>query len=516
MVPHDYYTDSLFGYGAIDVPTAVKRHFIKYNLKDIRYPVAEWNDFGEPEEPHCLPADAKAQFDEDGASVYGPLLVVDRDDPSCFIVMDFSKREKTNDEEQQLYGDLVATNFVARPLLAENVEDFGKVSELYEAPGTVDRTAPVKCRPEDDALVYGPRIPSLPKIEGLEYFDFSERIHHRAPEGFLPLYNTFPGLVQGDVDWAAVESNKRRPKTVVTAPASTVKKSAPAKAVSKLPSKFEIVELKTDDDLKALPEAPLLNKLRPGCPADSGSRFQSGAVVLKLCPEILLGRSLAVNKYPSVSDVLDVTMKAIDRKRLTNWRALKIKELGEEGFGLSQQNILSNGEAFRAAVRSVLTSSSTTITTVNVPDWDKGLWQSVRKVFHDITDVVSLNERSEHPFLCYHGQPESVVSLEGQQCLVEWKTSTTKADTVLALQSNPVQVAAYLGALNFDRKFADRKLQLRTGAVVVAYESGEPASVVRLDYDKIRPYWTLWLKRLQQYWRLASVSKALPEPKNKW
>jgi mitochondrial genome maintenance exonuclease 1 len=173
--------------------------------------------------------------------------------------------------------------------------------------------------------------------------------------------------------------------------------------------------------------------------------------------------------------------------------------------------MFSDGRGFHTAVESVLKGAQ--VESVEVPERNEGHWQSLRHVFKDISEVVSVEERIRHPFLCYKGVTDCVISLEGQQSVVEWKTSSTRKDTIEALYDNPIQVAAYLGAINFDENFADRKLQVSNGAVIVAYNSGEPASVVRFDYSLVRPFWALWLKRLQQYWRLASFDKSLPARK---
>ncbi|GAU98380.1 hypothetical protein RvY_09535 [Ramazzottius varieornatus] len=274
---------------------------------------------------------------------------------------------------------------------------------------------------------------------------------------------------------------------------------------------YRVVELKTEGDLKAVPQSPLMNKLRPNYIGSSHELVLPGAIVMKICPEQLLGKPLAPEKYPSVTAILDVTMPSASRERLDAWKRRKIAELGVQGFQLLQQSIFSDGKGFHTAVETVL--RGTKVNEVAVPKRNEGHWESLKNVFSDLSDVVCIEERVQHPFLCYKGVTDCVASLEGQPCVIEWKTSATKKDTVDALYDNPIQVAAYLGAVNFDENMRSKNVQVPNAAVVVAYSSGEPASVVRFDHNLISSYWAAWLRRLQQYWRLAAMQKSLPQRK---
>jgi hypothetical protein len=120
-----------------------------------------------------------------------------------------------------------------------------------------------------------------------------------------------------------------RTKTLVPAPGTKAQIAE---------STFQVVELTREGDLKALPQAPLLNKLRPNYLTDAVNVSLPGAVVLKICPEVLLGRPLAPEQYPSVTTILDVTMPLESRARLDIWKARKIAELGEEGFKVFQES----------------------------------------------------------------------------------------------------------------------------------------------------------------------------------
>ncbi|OQV11941.1 hypothetical protein BV898_13817 [Hypsibius exemplaris] len=177
------------------------------------------------------------------------------------------------------------------------------------------------------------------------------------------------------------------------------------------------------------------------------------------------------------------------RARLDQWKARKITELGAEGFKLYQQNIFADGRGFHTAVETVLLGSF--VDKVTVPRRNKGHWGSLQGVFKDISDVVSVEERVSHPFLCYKGV----------------------SDCVHSPGRDAESGGRVFGAVNFDEAFAGETCRSATAAVVVAYENGDPASIVRFNYNLMRSYWALWLKRLYQYWRLAAIEKALPKRK---
>uniref|UniRef100_A0A672MQI9 Mitochondrial genome maintenance exonuclease 1 n=1 Tax=Sinocyclocheilus grahami TaxID=75366 RepID=A0A672MQI9_SINGR len=61
---------------------------------------------------------------------------------------------------------------------------------------------------------------------------------------------------------------------------------------------------------------------------------------------------------------------------------------------------------------------------------------------------------------------------------------------------NPLQVAAYMGALNSDHNY---NYQVENGLIVVAYKDGSPAHAHFLNSEQIMPFWEKWLLRLEEY-----------------
>ncbi|OQV11930.1 putative Mitochondrial genome maintenance exonuclease 1 [Hypsibius exemplaris] len=469
---------------------------------------------GPPGQPKTRKANPKAayfpseiNFDNLSASVYGPRLKTSPEERSRFpAALNSANSPKSAETKRNSAVKLIFGTHVGMPRLesyrsARGREQaaLGVVSEMAAEPiNEVLQSA--FSEPTDDDLIFGPALgsaeasksPPTPRFDPVEPHGYVVSTPRPATKTSYPKKAAVPKV----------------PIQIVREETTPLEEVRPRASTS---VGFQFVELKKEGDLKALPQAPMMNKLRPDYLEEPNSITLPGTVALRICPEALIGQALAPEKYPAVTTVLDVTMPPESRARLDLWKARKITELGVEGFKLYQQNIFADGRGFHTAVETVLHGSP--VDKVTVPDRNKGHWESLRGVFKDISDVVSVEERVSHPFLCYKGVSDCVISLDGTPSLVEWKTSSTRKDTAKALYDNPIQVAAYLGAVNFDEAFAGRNVQISHGAVVVAYENGDPASVVRFDYNLMRSYWALWLKRLHQYWRLAAIEKALPKRK---
>lgn len=93
--------------------------------------------------------------------------------------------------------------------------------------------------------------------------------------------------------------------------------------------------------------------------------------------------------------------------------------------------------------------------------------------------------------------------------IIEWKKSDRVKRTLDSLYDAPLQLCAYLGALNYDERY--RHLNINNGIVVVGYSSGEKADVHYMNQADLKLYWRAWLHRLQEYW-IRHRDHTLPEP----
>ena len=85
---------------------------------------------------------------------------------------------------------------------------------------------------------------------------------------------------------------------------------------------------------------------------------------------------------------------------------------------------------------------------------------------------------------------------ERNVCLIDWKTSQKPKYSLQSTYDNPLQIDAYIGALNHDPNYP---FQIDQGLIVIVYNNGEKANVLPLKKKQLEKYWKLWLQRLTLY-----------------
>ncbi|XP_066992781.1 uncharacterized protein [Anabrus simplex] len=203
--------------------------------------------------------------------------------------------------------------------------------------------------------------------------------------------------------------------------------------------------------------------------------------------------------YPSVTKILNATMSESSRSALERWKQKMILQLGCEGFAAFQKDLLDQGSKFHAAVQSFLSGSPAV--DLDLEPSIEGCWESVRYVLPDLTDVRVLESHVVHPYLKYRGVIDCVAQYCGKPVIIEWKRSDRKKPELANTYDAPVQLCAYLGAMNYDENY---HLKVKGGLVVVAYSDGSPANTFKLNVADCNKYWEAWLVRLQKYWMLQN------------
>ncbi|ETN62391.1 hypothetical protein AND_005906 [Anopheles darlingi] len=212
-------------------------------------------------------------------------------------------------------------------------------------------------------------------------------------------------------------------------------------------------------------------------------------------------------KAPSVNRVLTATMPEASRQALLRWKASKIAELGEEGFQQMQKEIFERGSNLHSVLELWLAGEDPPAAMI---ERSSSLWKSVESALANVERPAQIIEkRLYHPYLHYSGVVDCMTSIEGKYHVIEWKTSDNPKKTVAATYDAPIQLCAYLGALQASNELRETKVE--NGAIFVAYTSGKPANVHLLNSTNMRRYWNLWLLRLQEYW-IRYRDGTLPEP----
>lgn len=216
---------------------------------------------------------------------------------------------------------------------------------------------------------------------------------------------------------------------------------------------------------------------------------------------ILLNRTQGRTFVPSVTRILQQTLSPEQIFYLERWKRRMILELGEEGFKEYSQNLFRQGKLFHSALEDIMTSIETwkdrhPLETPEYPSEVKGYIQSISHVLEDVSAVRATESTVQHNTLNYLGIVDCVARYRGVLCVIDWKTSDKPKPFLGNTYDNPVQVAAYTGALNNDGNY---KYQVENGLIVVAYRDGSPAHAHQLSSELMAEYWKMWLIRLEEF-----------------
>ncbi|AWP14215.1 putative mitochondrial genome maintenance exonuclease 1 [Scophthalmus maximus] len=226
---------------------------------------------------------------------------------------------------------------------------------------------------------------------------------------------------------------------------------------------------------------------------------------------IVLNRGQGGSSAPSVTRILQQTLSPEQTFYLERWKRRMIEELGEDGFKEYSQKLFSQGKLFHSTVDALLTSSATG--TDEHPlclSEVQGYMESISHVLEDVSAVRAIESTVKHDTLNYLGIVDCVARYRGVLCVIDWKTSEKPKPFLSNTYDNPIQVAAYAGALNDDGNY---KYQVDHGLIVVAYKDGSPAHAHQLSSELMLQYWKTWLLRLEKFTvqRSCDTSTALSE-----
>ncbi|XP_067133487.1 mitochondrial genome maintenance exonuclease 1-like [Centruroides vittatus] len=205
---------------------------------------------------------------------------------------------------------------------------------------------------------------------------------------------------------------------------------------------------------------------------------------------------------PSVTTVLNQTMSPTNMAILQKWKAKMILELGEEGFKKYQRDTFENGSSLHRCIENYLLGIPESELIIKAENL--GHWKSLKTVIPYICNVKLLEKPVKHPYLLYKGIIDCVATYRDHLVVIDWKTSKRHKRTLSSTYDNPLQLAAYVGAINFDTA---HDLKVDSAALIIAYENGDPAEVHYMPSALCNVYWKEWLKRLRQYWNIINTKE---------
>lgn len=209
---------------------------------------------------------------------------------------------------------------------------------------------------------------------------------------------------------------------------------------------------------------------------------------------------------PSVTRILQQTMTPEQSFFLERWKQRMILELGEDGFAEYTSNTFLQGRQFHEALESILSPQE------NLEGREEllqsGYIKSVQHILKEISGVQALESAVQHEALKYVGMLDCVAEYQGKLCLIDWKTSEKPKPFIHNTYDNPLQVVAYMGAVNHDAHYS---FQVQCGLIVVAYKDGSPAHPHFMDEELCSKYWAKWLLRLEEYTE-KQKNQSIPKP----
>lgn len=196
--------------------------------------------------------------------------------------------------------------------------------------------------------------------------------------------------------------------------------------------------------------------------------------------------------FPSVTKILTQTMSPESKLALEIWKEKLISKLGKEGFEMHQKALLEDGKSLHSCIAQSLLGKE-----YEVPPRIEPIFQSVRSVLEDVNHVKAIETHVAHTKLHYKGVIDCVASYRGNPYIIDWKKSDRQKSNLKETYDAPVQIAAYIGAVNASNLYP---FVIKRGLLVIAYTCGAPASVYEVCDNTLKQYWTIWLSRLQKYY----------------
>jgi genome maintenance exonuclease 1 len=189
-------------------------------------------------------------------------------------------------------------------------------------------------------------------------------------------------------------------------------------------------------------------------------------------------------RLPGITSILKATKSPQEKAQLANWR---------QRVGTSEANQICRTSRDRGNLIHKLTKSYFLGESFSCPDSIQPYWENLLPILQDIHDVRLIEGNVFHYYEGYAGRVDCVASYHGIPCVIEFKS----ADRIKRLYDEPLQLAAYCGALN--RQYGVKYGVSLNHALLIATTPDE-VSLTWFDPDEVMDYWHKWQQRVAQFW----------------
>ncbi|RUS88173.1 hypothetical protein EGW08_004070, partial [Elysia chlorotica] len=214
---------------------------------------------------------------------------------------------------------------------------------------------------------------------------------------------------------------------------------------------------------------------------------------------------MALRVLPSVKTVLNKTMSDLNRFFLNRWRESMINELGEIGFQKYKNETMRQGTNLHANIMEYLSGKEEK--ELQIMPENEGHWASVHSALQSVSDIRALEMDVLHPDLLYRGVFDCAARYKDLLCIIDWKVSKKPRPLLKNTYDDPLQVAAYIGAVNASSHYVKQHGVINHGLIVVAYPDGSPAHMHMMSKAQVEQYWHEWTARLHSFYTLMYTEK---------
>ena len=200
---------------------------------------------------------------------------------------------------------------------------------------------------------------------------------------------------------------------------------------------------------------------------------------------------------PSVSKILKATMPVESRLALQKWEERKVAEMGREAFDLMQKDTLKRGEKLHWYLQNHFNGETDSIVARDEDPILANLCESVEPVLSHLDRPLAIESHVVHPRLGYKGYLDcAAIYKKSHLVLIDWKTSERKKKRLADTFEAPLQLAAYVGAVNHDSNYS---ANINRAMLVVLYNDGSEASIFHMLEGTLNNYWGKWIDRINLY-----------------